>query len=404
MADYNSGGRDSERSRTTAADKIAEQRRRKTALEDMQGPRLNSRGTKDAPRLSTRSGSSRSDTKQKNNKNNRGNGSKNNSSKRKIDLFPGSGNVYSKQKAPKRSLFGKKSSGNGISGGKVIAGIAVVFLVMIAFYMLTNKNAVEVFVDGESVGIVLDKSYTEDYISDTCQAKLASSLNTNVEITSEITVKKIHAGNNDEGVSTGDYLLKTVSDSVSYNVEATAIVVNNTEMAVVSNSESAQTVVDRILSEHSLSYIDDISSIVEGPEIVGLGFTSKFVDGTEIVSTDRAYELLNGTKQQQLTYTVESGDSFAKIAAIYGLEVSELMASNPNITDTSKISVGDEIVINATVSVLDIRVVTQTVDRTSGSAVIVKTTYVNGIITDTANIESGSSSDTEEITETSETE
>ncbi|MCD8157553.1 MAG: LysM peptidoglycan-binding domain-containing protein [Clostridiales bacterium] len=405
MAGNNSGGRDSERSRK-AADKIAEQRRRKTALEDMQGPRLNkNRNTKEAPRLSSRNDSSRTNTRQRTSASNNGRrttSKKSGNNGRKIEIFPAGANVYSKQKAPKKSLFGKRPAIPALGSGRIIAGVVIVFFVLLALRMLTNKNAVEVFVDGTSVGIVLDKSYTEDYIIETCEAKLVSSLGTNVEITSDITVKKIHAGKNDENVSTGDYLLKTVNDAVAYNVEATAIMINGTEMAVVSNIESAQTVVDRILSEHSLSYIDDISSIVEGPEIQGLEFTSKFVDGTEIVTTDRAYELLNGTKQQTVIYIVEAGDSFGKIANAYGISVSELMEANPNIGDATNIYAGDEIKVNATVSVLDIKVVTQTVDRSSGSAVIVKTTYINGIVTDTATMDSSSSSSGDETGEDTE--
>ena len=162
-------------------------------------------------------------------------------------------------------------------------------------------------------------------------------------------------------------------------------------MAVVSNEEAAQTVVDRVLSEQSLSYIDDPSSIVEGPEIEGLEFTSKFVDGSQILTADQAYDKLNGTKQESLTYTVQSGDSFGKIAAKYGLSISDLMATNPNISDATRISVGDEIKINATVPIIDIKVVTQNVDRSSGSAVIVKTTYINGVVQDSSTLESGSS-------------
>ncbi len=392
MAGYNSDGRNSER-RSTAADKIAEQRRRKTALENMQSPRLNSGSSNEGPRLSSRQSSGSSGSRKKSGKSNTGRTAKKSSGKgNKINIFPAAGKVYSKQKAPQKSLFGKRPPISGINGGRAAAGVIIVLFVIAALYMLTNRNAVEVFVDGTSVGIVLDKNYTQEYITETCESKLISSLGTNIQITSEISVKKVHAGKNDEGVSTGDYLLKSVSEAVAYDVEATTIVINGTEMAVVASAEAAQTAVDRILSEHSLSYIDDISSIIEGPEIQGLEFGSKYVDSSEIVSTDRAYELLNGTKQTQITYTVESGDSFGKIASAYGLTVSELMATNPNITDVTKISVGDQINISATVSVLDIKVVTQTVDRSSGTAVIVKTTYVNGIVTDTATMDSSSAS------------
>ncbi len=360
--------------RSSAASKIAEQRRRHTALENMQGPRLsNSRPAPRTPVVNTGSERNR----------------KNASSQKSINMFPAGRNSggYKKGSAYK-PLFGKK---NSLPKFKLIIGCAIAIFVILVIYMFTNKNAVEVFVDGQSAGIVLDKTYTKDYLTETCTAKLKSSLNTNVQITSDIETKRVHAGKNDENVATGDYLLKQINDMLKYNVEASTISINGTEMAVVSNEEAAKTVTDRILSEHVLDYVENTADIIEGPEIVGLEYSTKFVDGSEIMTTDQAYEKLNGTKSQQITYTVVSGDSFGKIAARYGLTTAQLMEANPNIKDTTIISIGDEIKVNATVPLLDIRVVTQTVDRSNGSAAIIKTTYINGVETDEATIDGSSS-------------
>lgn len=396
MADYN-GGRSGERK--TAAQKIAEQRRRKNALEEVQGPRLGNRGTNayNTPRLSSRNDIQ--DRQERPDRPNRqraeapaprksANRSVSRKNDRNIQLFPGTGasRVYTKPSG--KALFGKRSRLGGSGGKKLIAIGAVVAAVLVMLFMLTKKNAVEVFVDGNSVGVVMDKNYDAETIKTTCTARLVSDHDTNVEITSNIETKKVHARKSDKNVSTADYLLKEINEVLKYNVEATAIVVNGSEMAVVSNNEAAQTVVDRIRSEHKLSYIEDTSTIVEGPEIEGLEYVSKFVDGTEILSTDQAYDKLNGTRQETLTYTVAAGDSIGKIAARYGLGVSELMASNPDITDATRISVGDEIKIDATVPILNIKVVTQTVDRSSGTAVIEKTTYINGNVSDTTSLDS----------------
>ncbi|MCC8014423.1 MAG: LysM peptidoglycan-binding domain-containing protein [Eubacterium sp.] len=383
--------------RTPAADKIAEQRRRRNSLESLDGPRLNGSGRSSSPRLSqSRSQDTRRSQSQKKN-------TSSNNKNRSIQPIQTLPNVYSKQKAPGKPLFSRLPKGSPVTGGRFLAGFVVVILVCCALFSLTNKNAVEVFIDGSSIGVVIDKSYNADYIKEICQQKLVASLGTNVEITSSLETKKVHASKNDDNVGTGDYIIKTATDAVSYNVEACTILINGTEMAVVASSEVAQTVVDRILSEHSLSYIDDISSVIEGPVIDGLEYGSKYIDGTEIMSTDQAYEVLSGTKSQQLTYTVQSGDSFGKIASIYGLTVSELSASNPSITDTTRISVGDELTINATVPIIDIKVVTQTIDRSSGTAVIIKTTYINGVETDSSSIDSSvASGDVEETTESEE--
>ncbi len=359
--------------RSSAADKIAEQRRRRTALDNMQGPRLStsrpepSRSVSSRSRTTSRAGSSNS----------------------RINILSANKKTGGiKKRTSYKPLFGKRSS---LSKYKMIIGGAIILFLLLIIFIFTHKNAIEVFVDGQSVGVVLDKSYTKDYITETCTAKLKSSLNTNVQITSEIEAKKVHAGKNDPDVATGDYLLKKINETIKYNVEASTIVINGTEMAVVSNEEAAKTVVDRILSEHDLDYVENTSDIIEGPEIVGLEYSTKFVDGADILTTDQAYEKLNGTKTQEVTYTVVAGDSIGKIASRYGISTAQLMETNPNLKNNTVISIGDQIKVNATVPLLDIRVVTQTVDRSSGSAAIIKTTYINGIETDEETIDSSSS-------------
>lgn len=374
--------------RLTPAEKIAQQRRHKTELEKMQAPRLStSRGAAnnrpEEKRLTTRQSpvSNR----------NRSSAPKRSSGRQQpAGRLPSGNKKNNKSRSGAyKPLFGKRKP--AIPKFKIITGAAVAICIILLFYIFTNKNAVEVFVDGQSIGVVLDKNITEKSISDTCDAKLTGAQGTEVEITSKIETKKVHAGKSDENVVTNEFMLKTVSDNLKYNVSAVTMVLDGKEMAIVSNQEAANTVVDRILSEHKLDYIGD-ETVVEGPEIVGLEFGSKFVDSSEIITTDQAYEKMNGTKTEQLTYTVVAGDSFGKIASRYGLTTAELMESNPDIKNTTIISIGDEIKVNATVPIVSIRVVTQTVDRSSGTSAIIKKTYINGSETDEATIDSGSAS------------
>ncbi len=393
--------------RTSASDKIAEQRRRKTALEDFQSPRLSGgKSSNKTPRLSTRSNgasslngsAARSRTASNRTASNRSTtASRRKSENRNIQVIGGTGSgSYVSKKSVTRPIFSKKKT--GISGGKIAVGVVVLFFVIVVLFMLTNKNGVEVFVDGNSMGIVLDKDFSEEYIKSTCSAKLVANLGTNVQITSEIKAKKVHTSKNNEKVATSDYMTKTITDAITYNVEATVISVNGKEMAIVANEEAAQSVQDQILSGHKLSYIADTSSIVEGPEIQGIELSTKYVDGSEIMTNDQAYEVLNSTKTEQKTYIIQAGDSFGTVASMYGVSTAEVQAANPNL-DPAALCVGDEVKVNATVPVLDIKVVTQTIDKSSGSSVVVKTTYINGVETDSSALNSNDDTENNNDTE-----
>ena len=67
---------------------------------------------------------------------------------------------------------------------------------------------------------------------------------------------------------------------------------------------------------------------------------------------------LCSTKQEELVYTVEKGDTWSKIAGAHGLTADELKALNPGF-NTSKLRVGDELLIQNEVPYLTVKV-TQT--------------------------------------------
>ena len=97
------------------------------------------------------------------------------------------------------------------------------------------------------------------------------------------------------------------------------------------------------ISEDTLSvdFVEDVR-IVEG-----------YLPTETIVNLGRIAETLNSTKYGEVTYTVQSGDTWGAIAAAHDMSNDELSALNPGY-DINKIQIGDVLTISNAVSYLTV--------------------------------------------------
>jgi len=80
----------------------------------------------------------------------------------------------------------------------------------------------------------------------------------------------------------------------------------------------------------------------------------EYVDASYMMNLGYIAELLNGTKQGEVTYTVKPGDVWSLIAEQYGKTVDELLATNPGY-DVSKIAVGEVLTISNAIPYLTVK-------------------------------------------------
>jgi len=80
----------------------------------------------------------------------------------------------------------------------------------------------------------------------------------------------------------------------------------------------------------------------------------EYVDSSYMMNLGYIAELLNGTKEGEVTYTVQPGDVWSLIAEAYGKTVEELLAANPGY-DVSKLAVGEVLTISNAVPYLTVK-------------------------------------------------
>lgn len=217
------------------------------------------------------------------------------------------------------------------------------------FWGFTNKNAQEVFINGKSIGIIQDKNVTAEELQNTSIAKLKENLGTDIKVNEEITLKPVHA-TKQELVST-DYILSKIPDNYTFQLEASAILVNGKEMAVVKNEEEAK----KILAQLTSKYIPKDVKLASNPTFVeNVELKSKYVSEDDILTNETAIGLLDVNTLESKKHTVKSGDTLYQIAINSDMSLKELLKLNPELTEESMLKIGQEINIVAAVPLLSV--------------------------------------------------
>lgn len=239
-----------------------------------------------------------------------------------------------------------------------ISAILVVLVVVVAANTVFAKKYIEVFIGDVSVGITKNsKSITEKIIKDTVEAQLKDEYGTNISLTDEITIKKVRSAKNNE--SSVDYIVSKIKEQANFQVEASVIYVNGQKIAVLSNQETADYVINMIYE----NYLEESSEIIDKGFAEDVSVVTEFVSIDELISHTEAYSLLTATTKQLGKYTVQEKDSFYKIAQTLGTTVADILSANEGFTETTTIRPGQEINVWQEVPFLSVKTV-ERVQRT----------------------------------------
>ena len=132
--------------------------------------------------------------------------------------------------------------------GKIKARIFLVFIILMfiffVFHIFFGKNAENVTVSGNVVCTIDKSKITAEDIKNTVTASLSKELNTNIEITDEISLVPVHASKDKQ--VTVEYAVTKTKEAVKYNVEAGIIIVNNQKAVVLKTKQEADNLLESI--------------------------------------------------------------------------------------------------------------------------------------------------------------
>ena len=108
---------------------------------------------------------------------------------------------------------------------------------------------------------------------------------------------------------------------------------------------------DDILAQLKLGY--QTEDTVDAYFVEDVEIRQEYVDTSYIMNLGYIAEILNATREGEVTYTVKSGDSYYSIAGDYGISVDTLMKMNPGY-DPKILRVGDVLTISNAVPYLTV--------------------------------------------------
>lgn len=139
-------------------------------------------------------------------------------------------------------------------------------------------------------------------------------------------------------VSSVDEVTEEVKRNIGINVSATVITVDGMVGAVLETEEDAQWVLDQALAPYlggdgdiEVGFLEDVK--IEQQE----------VDYAHLTSREDALQFLTVGVDTPQVYQVQSGDTLWSISDRFGYTISEICTANPDLSEDSTLSVGQEI-------------------------------------------------------------
>lgn len=230
--------------------------------------------------------------------------------------------------------------------GIIVAVVAVISIIGFAL----RSNGSEVFVNGESVGVVQTRKITETDVINSVTAMLAEQSGTNVQIMDTITIKGVHVSSKVTPLTT-ETLLAKLRDSVAYNIESYAIAVDGNVVVTLKNQDEAKQVLDYIGKKYTPEGAQNVAiTYAEDVQVV-----SQYVSSDSIMSVEDAQTKITMGENVTDTHKIATGETLSSIASKYGMTLQKLYDLNSGLTSNSKIFAGEELTVQSSKPVITVK-------------------------------------------------
>ncbi len=234
--------------------------------------------------------------------------------------------------------------------GAVFAVAAIWF----GIWYFTNVNASEVYLNEVKIGIIKGTTLTAENITTQVKAKLEKDNGSEVQILQTVTIKKLHAPKNK--MISPESVVSAISSVAEYKIKAATITIGDLYMCTVISEEEAYKIKDNLIA----AYVQPDLNITEKDTVEPFVVNAVYVDKSEIISSDKAYEMMNKSMDTTRTYVTKSGDSYWGIAIENSITLAELQSLNPGLDISKTLSVGVTLNLKASKPFVSIRTVETT--------------------------------------------
>ena len=225
-----------------------------------------------------------------------------------------------------------------LSGAVCIAAAAVV----LSLYTLGT----EVFYDGVDLGVVSSGRAAAQTVAQLEDVTRATVGDADYTVDESLLETRLGVYSRRSMVST-ETLLEELGDEVGLVEFANVLYVDGEKVVATTRSGA----LEDLLEQLKLGY--ETADTVNAYFVEEVDIRQEYVESSYVMNLGYIAEILNETKEGEVTYTVTSGDSYYSIAEKYGLSVEDLMKLNLGY-DPKILRVGDVLTISNAVPYLTV--------------------------------------------------
>ncbi|WP_425446059.1 peptidoglycan DD-metalloendopeptidase family protein [Dethiothermospora halolimnae] len=238
--------------------------------------------------------------------------------------------------------------------GLLVLGIVVLLTIITVTTGYISSRCYAVKIGDKLIGNVKEKEDVVNILKD-IKSEYEDKYNKEVKILENITFEKTSKfkGN---GLDKDDIKSK-IKNNITVKVEGYSLKVDGQDLAILDNKMSA----NKILEDLKAKYLEGVKSdkIKEVSFFQDINITKKFVDFSEIIETEKAYNLISIGKDEIKKYVVQEGDTISQLSVRYDISLKDIKKANPEI-DLDKLQIGQTLKLTIPKPLISVKVIEET--------------------------------------------
>lgn len=207
---------------------------------------------------------------------------------------------------------------------RIVIGVVLSLTLTLSLYAVFAGNACAVKANGEVIAIAADENTAKKVLAELVDYKTGEAGST-VNCTEEISYKGIWVRNKTEGILDVEELKAQMSNTLTFKMQAAAILVNGEKKILLKNRQEADTLLGWLKSVYHVEPAEQFD-FKENVEIVD---TLADIGGTMDFDVAKKMVLLGSNKIVQ--YTVKDGDNLWDISRAVNIDQDQIIAANPGL-------------------------------------------------------------------------